>query len=87
MEIDENSVLSPCAESSLAIPPTVEPDVHERALGAILEVVRTNATPVSGYIRTREPLQGVQEWWAQMISGSSNDATVGTNCSVTGDAL
>ncbi|MGP8009068.1 MAG: hypothetical protein ACLPKZ_02270 [Acidimicrobiales bacterium] len=50
-----------------------EPSVHERALAAILEVVATNMSAPSDYVRTPEPPGGVQEWWARMLSGSMRE--------------
>jgi len=50
-----------------------EPSVHERALAAILEVVATNLSVPSDYVRTPEPPGGVQEWWARMLSGSMRE--------------
>jgi hypothetical protein len=51
-----------------------EHSVHERALAAILEVVTSNSKAAFEYVRMPEPPGGVQEWWARMQSGSTNDS-------------
>ena len=87
LNIDATTFSSTLTENSKSNATNVESDVHERALAAIVEVVTTNATPISEYICTPGPRQGVQEWWAQMISGSVNNSKSATGCQAIGESL
>jgi len=74
LNIDDTTFSSTSKGNSQSNISNDEHGVHERALAAILEVVTSNSKAAFEYVRMPEPPGGVQEWWARMQSGSTNDS-------------
>jgi hypothetical protein len=87
LNIDETTFSSSPKENSQSLNSSEESDIHEKALAAILEVVTSNSKAMFEHVRAPEPLGGVQEWWARMLSGSLNNPQSAIGCSTTGKSL
>jgi hypothetical protein len=70
LNIDETTLSSPSTEISQSSGPETEPRVHEQAPSAVHEGATTNSIAGFEYVRGREPLGGVEQWWARVLNGS-----------------
>jgi hypothetical protein len=87
LNIDETTFSPSQKENTHPHSASDEPNVHEKALAAILEVVTSRSHATFEYVHAPEPPGGVQEWWARMLSGSLNDSQSATGSPVTGQSL
>jgi hypothetical protein len=86
LNIDETTFSSSLNGKSKSHNSSVETEVTEKALNAILEVVTTNSKASFEHVRAPEPQGGVQEWWARMLSGSLNNSQSASGCQAIGES-